>query len=82
MKKIKIQNVYQVVSIIIFVIGLFFTYLIAELDDAPGFIFFGTAVTTGFCLFLYGFGSLIELTKNNNKLLADIYKEVKNKKSN
>lgn len=80
MKNLKIKNIYQIVSIIIFVIGLFFTYLIAEMDDAPGFIFFGTAVTTGCCLFLFGFGSLLNEVETNNKILIDIYKELKNKK--
>lgn len=79
-KNIKIKNVYQVVSIIIFVIGVGFTYLIAEIDDAPGFIFLGTAITTGCCLFLFGFGSLINMIETNNKILTDIYKELINKK--
>lgn len=80
MKSIKVKNTYQVVSIIIFVIGLFFTYLVAEIDDAPGFIFFGTAVTTGCCLFLFGLGSLIDKIEINNKILANIFEELKNKK--
>jgi hypothetical protein len=80
MKNLKIRNIYQVVAIIIFVIGLLFTYLIAEIEDAPGFIFLGTAVTTGCCLFLFGFGSLINTIETNNKILADIYKELKSKK--
>lgn len=80
MKNIKIKNIYQMVSIIIFVIGLIFTYIIAEIDDAPGFIFLGTALTTGCCLFLFGFGSLINIIETNNKILTDIYKKLKNKK--
>lgn len=79
MKKLKIENIYQVASLIIFVIGLIFTYLIAEIDDAPGFIFLGTAVTAGCCLLLFGLGSLINRVETNNKILTDIYKELKNK---
>ncbi len=80
MKNYKIENIYQVASIIIFVIGLCFTYLIAESEDAPGFIFLGTAVVTGFCLFLFGFGRLIKAIETNNKILIDIHNELKNKK--
>lgn len=79
MRIIKNKNIYQLASIIIFVIGMFFTYLIAELDDAPGFIFLGTAIVTGSCLFLFGIGSLIELTKTNNKILSDINRKLENK---
>ena len=80
MEKINVKNIYQIVSIIIFLIGVCFTYLIAQLDDAPGFIFVGLAITSGSCLFLYGIGSLIDLIKNNNKILTNIYDEIKNKK--
>jgi uncharacterized membrane protein len=73
------KNIYQVVSLILFLIGLFFTYLIAETDDAPGFIIIGSAVVGGACLLLFGLGSLIELIKSNNKILMDIYNEIKNK---
>ncbi|MDD2180949.1 MAG: hypothetical protein PHW32_01115 [Bacilli bacterium] len=80
MKNLKINNIYQLVSIIIFLIGLLFTYLVAEIDDAPGFLFVGTAITTGCCLCLYGLGSLIDKFETNNKLLANIFEELKNKK--
>ena len=58
-------------------VGLLFTYIIAEIDDAPGFIFLGTAVTTLFCSILFGIGELINIAKSNNKILSDIYKEIK-----
>lgn len=80
MKKKLIKNVYQVASIIIFVIGIFFTYLIAELDDAPGFIFFGSGVSVLVCLLLFGLGSLIDITRSNNRVLTDIYEEIRKKK--
>jgi uncharacterized membrane protein YoaK (UPF0700 family) len=80
MKKIQIKNIYQIIAIIVFVVGLVFTYLIAELNDAPGFIFFGTAANIFCCSLLFGLGKLIDNAKNNNKILSDIYKEVKTKK--
>lgn len=80
MKKLKFNNIYQIVSIILFIIGLLFAFIVAESDDAPGFIIFGSAITTGCCLMLYGFGSLLDTIKKNNTILNDIYKELKNKK--
>jgi hypothetical protein len=80
MKKKQIKNIYHIVAVILFMVGLFFTYIIAEIDDAPGFIFLGTAITTLFCLLLFGLGSLIDVVKSNNEILTDIYKELKNKK--
>lgn len=77
MKKKLTINIYQVVSIIIFVVGLFFTYLIADLDDAPGFIFLGTVINTLACLLLFGLGNLIDLTRSNNEILKDIHKGLK-----
>ncbi|MDD2518781.1 MAG: hypothetical protein PHI05_01080 [Bacilli bacterium] len=75
----KDKNIYKLVSIILFIFGLAFSYFVAEIDDAPGFIFVGTAVTTLFCLILFGIGELIESIKNNNVLLENIHKELKNK---
>ena len=77
MKKLKIDNVYQIAAIVIFIIGLIFTFIVAQSDDAPGFIIFRTAFTTGCCLILYGLGSFLNIVKNNNKLLNDIYLEIK-----
>lgn len=76
----KMKNVYQAASIVLFIILLFFTYLVAEIDDAPGLIFLGTAVSTLFCLLLFGLGELIDLTKKNNEVMKDIYKELKKSK--
>lgn len=75
-KKFNIKKLYQISSILIFIIGLFFTYLIAELNDAPGFIIFGSAINIGCSLLIYGLGTLIELSKENNKILEDIYKNI------
>lgn len=77
MKKIEIKNIYQVFAIILFIGGVLFSYLIAELGDAPGFIFFGTGITTFCCLLLYGLGDLISISQSNNKVLNDIYKKQK-----
>jgi uncharacterized protein YacL len=73
------KNFYQVLAIILFIIGLLFSYLVAEFDDAPGFIFFGTAVSALLCSILFGFGTLIDMTNKNNEILNHIYKEIKNK---
>lgn len=80
MKKILMKNVYRTLAIIIFVIGLLFSYIIAETNDAPGFIIFGSGATTLFCALLFGLGELIDTFKSNNKILAGIYEELKNKK--
>ena len=80
MRRIQIKNGYQVVAIALFVVGLFFSYFIAELDDAPGFIIFGTAVTTTFCMLLFGLGDLININNKNNKILDDLYQGLKKNK--
>jgi hypothetical protein len=80
MKKVLIKNVYQLVAIFVFLIGLCFTYIIAEVEDAPGFIFIGTAANILACSLLFGLGELINTIKINNEMLTDIYKEIKSKK--
>lgn len=78
-KKNIVRNVYHTTALVVFVIVLFFIYIIAETDDAPGLIIIGTAINALAGLFLYGLGSLIELTKMNNSMIKNIY-EVLNKK--
>ncbi len=79
MKKIKMHNLYKISSILILIMGLIFTYFVADSEDAPGFIFLGTPVTIFLSLFLFELGNLIKYIELQNQLLLDIYKEIKNK---
>lgn len=76
--KIKI-NVYQVIAVVIAVIGIFFAYLAAELDDAPGVLIIGSAVVIGATSMLYGLGEMIKKTNDNNTLLIELLKNEKDK---
>lgn len=79
-KEIKIiKIIFRVISILVIVIGLFFSYLVAELDDAPGFIIIGTTFTLACALLLYGFGEIIISLKQNSLILSEINKKLKNK---
>lgn len=72
-KEIKqVKLIFRGVAIIVALTGMFFSILIAELDDAPGFAIFGTAATLGFTSLLYGLGEVIIQLKKNNTLLSNI----------
>lgn len=78
MKNINL-NIYQILAFIILVVGLFFSYLVAELDDAPGFIIIGSAVVLGGTSILFGVGEIIKYLKVNNQILTDINSKLNNK---
>lgn len=71
MKKINL-NIYQVVAFIILIVGVFFAYLIAELNDAPGFVIIGSAAILGASSILFGIGEIIKYLRLNNILLFNI----------
>lgn len=65
-KQIKKINIYKVGAIIVFIIIIGFSYLVGDLEDAPGIIVLGTAFSIFSFLILYGLGVLIDEIKNNN----------------
>lgn len=80
-KKTKIiKIIYVSISIIIMLVGLFFSFLIAELDDAPGFVIFGTTITLVGASVIYGIGEIIIQLNQNNNMILDIHKELMNSK--
>ncbi|WP_423363742.1 hypothetical protein [Mycoplasma sp. P36-A1] len=69
-KRIKLTKyVYMFITTLIVVVGVFFSYLIAELNDAPGVIILGTTLSLGFAAAVYGIGEilLIQLQHINKK---------------
>lgn len=74
-----IKIIFRVISIIVIIIGLGFSYLIAQLEDAPGVILIGSTLTLVCASFIYGFGEIIIEFKKNNAILFDVYSELKNK---
>ena len=67
-----IKIVYRSIAIIVFVIGMLFSYLIADLEDAPGVIFIGLAVCLTTAFVIYGLGEVIIYLKKNNALLSEL----------
>ena len=67
-----IKTVYSSVAIIVFIIGMLFSYLIADLEDAPGVIFIGLAVCLTIASVIYGLGEIIIYLKKNNALLSEL----------
>lgn len=67
-----LKKFFQGIAIIVIVTGIFFSFLIAKLNDAPGFALFGSVAVLGIASLLYGLGEVIILLKKNNILLSDI----------
>ncbi len=79
-KRVKyIKIVYRAITIISFVVGIMFSYLIAELDDAPGVIIIGTSISLVFSAIVYGIGELVVENINKNIILNNIYNKLNNK---
>lgn len=74
-----IKTVFRIICILVIITGLGFSYLIAELDDAPGIILIGTVFTLTCASFIYGFSEIITGLKKNNELLSSIYNDLKSK---
>jgi hypothetical protein len=66
------RNVYKVLSIIFFLIGIIMIYIIAETEDAPGLIIIGFSILGILSSLLFGLGQLIDISKENSKLLKEI----------
>ena len=77
MKKLNINKAFFVVISIIFLVGLLFAYLIADIEDAPGFILLGFSVTTLACMMSYVLVCILDELRKNNELLNNIYNELK-----
>lgn len=75
-----IKIVFRTISVLVLLVGLFFSYMIAEFDDAPGIVIIGSTITFVISSFVYGFSELIIGINKNNILLTDIHKELINKK--
>ena len=57
-------NLYQILAIMFFIIGMIMIYLIAEIEDAPGLIILGFSILGTLNSILYGIGDII---KKDNK---------------
>jgi len=77
MKNLSIDKPFKILALLLFVIGLCFSYMVAEIDDAPGFIIFGFAGTCFGSFLIYGLGRLIEIQKESNSILKDIENKIK-----
>ncbi|AMC94533.1 hypothetical protein AOC36_11285 [Erysipelothrix larvae] len=70
MKTIRI--IFLTFAFIVLIVGLFFSYLIAQLEDAPGVVILGSAVSLfGFAI-LWGLGELIAATMHNSEMLMEL----------
>ena len=81
MKNIKkeiiiVKIVFRGVAIITLIVGLLFSYISAELDDAPGIIIIGTTATLTTASFVFGIGEIIIQLKRNNSILRDIQRSI------
>jgi hypothetical protein len=75
MKERYIEIIFIGVPILVILVGFFFSYLIAELNDAPGFVIIGCTVTLAGAVVIFGIGKLLILTKKNNELLNELQKK-------
>ncbi len=76
-KEIKyIKIFFRGLAITILIIGMFFSFLIAKLNDAPGFVLFGTAAVLGVSFLLFGISEIIIQLKKNNELLSTISEKI------
>ena len=55
------------IAILVLLTGMFFSGLIAILDDAPGFAILGSVAALGFATVIYGIGEIIILLRKNEK---------------
>jgi hypothetical protein len=80
-KNIKtLKIIFRTIAVIVLIIGLSFSYLIAKLEDAPGIVLIGTAITLVGASLVYGIGEIIAQLKKNSRLLSDIQKELTKKR--
>lgn len=76
-----IKLVFRGAAALLLVVGLGFSYLIAELNDAPGMMIFGPAFVLAGSAIVYGVGEVILLLRKNQQLLAEIHdKDIGKKK--
>lgn len=73
-KEIKrIKYFFRGIAILVTCIGAFFSFLIAKLHDAPGFVLLGTAAALGVSSVIFGLCEIIIQLKKNNALLSNIH---------
>lgn len=81
MKEIKIMKTVSItISILGLLVGFFFSFLIASLNDAPGFVMLGGTITLVGVAFIYGLGEILIQLKKNNEILLSIQNELTKKK--
>lgn len=78
MKQKKFNNFYQILAIILLIIGLIISYILAEIDDAPGLIIIGLLFFSFLSSVLYGLGTVINQQKINQEILTKMLKKINN----
>ncbi|MFV0250016.1 MAG: hypothetical protein ACK5HP_03160 [Bacilli bacterium] len=68
------KNIYQIVSIILMVLGVIASFMLSVGNDDPSTLFIGIAISFVSGLFLYGFGEIIRQLK-----IANIQLSINNK---
>lgn len=72
-----IRLIFIGITLVIIVIGFGFSYLIADLNDAPGVILIGTTITLTATAAIYALGEIVISQKRNTALLIEINNNLK-----
>ncbi|MDD3186857.1 MAG: hypothetical protein PHD02_00045 [Bacilli bacterium] len=69
------KNIYQIVSIILIILGVIVSFILSVNTDSPSALIIGIAVSFVSGLFMYGFGEIIRQLKIANTQLSLIKKK-------